>query len=163
MIVTAVMGAADFLWADRLRRTYFPPERNALPAHISLFRHLPPSLEHELKAELARLARSARPPAHIEGIMPLAQGVGIAIRSAGLLDIWSQLARRFTGMLMPLDQAEPRFHITVQNKVSPIVAGATRRALEEAVTLRPLAIQGLACWRYAGGPWTPVAAYSFRG
>ncbi len=45
LIVTAVMGAADFLWADKLRQTYFPPERNALPAHISLFRHLPPSLE----------------------------------------------------------------------------------------------------------------------
>ncbi len=163
MIVTAVLGAADFLWADALRRDYYPPERNQLPAHLSLFRHLPPGLGSELKRELGNFARGPRPQARVEGVMALAQGVAISVRSADLMAIWGELAARFTGLLMPVDQAEPRFHITVQNKVSTQVARETRQILEESVTLRPLVIQGLACWRYMGGPWAPVGSYGFRG
>ncbi len=163
MIVTAVLGAADFLWADDLRKSHYPAERNALPAHLSLFRHLPPGLEGELKRELGKVARGTRPQARVEGILSLAQGVAIAVRSPDLMAIWGELAERFTGMLMPLDRAEPRFHITVQNKVSAQVARQTRDHLEAIVTPRPLVIQGLACWRYLGGPWAPIASYGFRG
>ena len=55
IIVTALMGGADFAWADGLRRAHFPPERNWLPAHITLFHHLPPSLLDEVAARLKRL------------------------------------------------------------------------------------------------------------
>lgn len=163
LIVTAVLGAADFLWADALRRSHYPPERNALPAHLSLFRHLPPGLEGELKRQLGVAARGPRPQARVEGVMPLAQGVAISVRSPDLMAIWEQMAERFTGLLMPLDQGEPRFHITVQNKVSAQMARETRRALQDVVEPRSLVIQGLACWRYLGGPWAPVASYGFRG
>ena len=163
LIVTAVLGDADFRWADGLRKLHYPAARNILPAHISLFRHLPPSLEPELKDELRKLARGGRPQARVEGIMLMEQGVAIALKSADLVAIWEHLAERFTGLLMPLDQVEPRFHITVQNKVMPQVARATRDELEAIVTPRPLVITGLACWRYMGGPWAPVGSFGFRG
>ena len=48
LIVTAELGPADLAWLDRLRRTYYPAERNQLPAHLTMFHALPPSAEGEL-------------------------------------------------------------------------------------------------------------------
>jgi len=61
LIVAAEFAPADFAWLDRLRRAHFPPERNLLPAHLTLFHALPPSAEAELKRRLARLAGRAFP------------------------------------------------------------------------------------------------------
>ncbi|MGK3899645.1 hypothetical protein ABI062_15425, partial [Enterococcus faecium] len=58
IIVSALFGDRDFAWLDGLRRAHFPPERNVLPAHLTLFHHLPPSVEHELRALLAQAARA---------------------------------------------------------------------------------------------------------
>src|SRR3546814_13176233 len=43
IIATATMGAADQRFFDALRTAHFPPERNHLAAHITLFPQLPPS------------------------------------------------------------------------------------------------------------------------
>ena len=56
IIVTALLGSADFGWADGLRRAHFPPERNKIPAHISLFHHLPPARLEELMRLMKTLA-----------------------------------------------------------------------------------------------------------
>ena len=67
IIVSALFGAADFAWLDDLRKAHFPAEKNQLAAHLTLFHHLPPSIEPELKRRLADLtadqpgARSRRP------------------------------------------------------------------------------------------------------
>ena len=53
LIVTAEMGAEEFAWLDSLRRRHFPPERNQLPAHLTMFHALPPSAEGEVRARLA--------------------------------------------------------------------------------------------------------------
>ena len=45
LIVTAELGPADFAWLDAQRRAHFPPERNQLAAHLTMFHALPPSLE----------------------------------------------------------------------------------------------------------------------
>ena len=163
IIVTAEMAAADEAWADGLRRRYFPPERNHLPAHITLFHHLPPSFEQELKAVLADLARSAPPAAWVDGVISLGRGVALALRSPALLEQRAQIADRFALLLTPQDRATPRLHITVQNKVDASVARATLAELSIQPMSRPLAIKGLACWHYRGGPWSLIARYSFRG
>ncbi|HEU5286581.1 MAG TPA: 2'-5' RNA ligase family protein, partial [Sphingomicrobium sp.] len=36
LIVTAELGAEDFAWLDALRRRHYPPERNRVPAHLTL-------------------------------------------------------------------------------------------------------------------------------
>src|SRR5690606_9346017 len=48
LIVTATFGAADQAWLEDLRRAHYPQERNQVPAHLTLFRQLPPSVEPEL-------------------------------------------------------------------------------------------------------------------
>lgn len=163
IIVTAQMGLADQRWADDLRRRYFPPERNHLAAHITLFHHLPPSLVDEVKQRLSALVRNPPPPARIDRLLNLGRGVAMHIDSHQLLAIRAELAEAFRGMLTPQDQAIPRLHITIQNKVSPAVARATMVEVERDFRPRPLVIGGLAAWHYRGGPWSPIASYSFRG
>ena len=158
------MGKADQAWANGLRRAHFPAERNYLDAHITLFHHLPPSHLPEIKSRLATLASQCPPPvARLSEVMSLGRGVAYRIDSPELLAIRDELAADFQGLLIPQDQAHPRLHITVQNKVEPPVAKALHAQLSTGFVARPLAISGLAAHYYAGGPWENIARWSFRG
>lgn len=164
IILTARLAPPDQQWAEALRRAHFPPERNLVPAHITLFHHLPPALEGEVRSVLARLtAEEPPPPAQLASVFSLGRGVAFLVESPALLHIRDHLAQRFIGLLTPQDAVRPRLHITVQNKVSPGEARATLAALREGFRARPLAIQGIDAWHYRGGPWSPIAGYSFRG
>jgi hypothetical protein len=163
IIVTALMGAADFAWADGLRRAHFPPERNHLSAHITLFHHLPPSLLNELATRLKDLCRGPAPVARLGAVMSLGQGVAYRIDSPDLMAMRDELADAFTGLLTPQDQARPRLHVTVQNKVKPDVAKALAAQLSADFQPRPFAIAGLAAWHYRGGPWDLAMKAMFRG
>ena len=163
IIVTALMGAADFAWADGLRRAHFPPERNWLGAHITLFHHLPPSAVEEVAGRLKRLGAGPRPTARLTDVMLLGRGVAYRVESPELLAMRAELADAFAGMLTPQDQAKPRLHITIQNKVTPDAAKALADKLRADFRPRPLAIAGLAAWHYRGGPWEMAMKAMFRG
>jgi 2'-5' RNA ligase superfamily len=164
IIITAVMGKTDQAWANGLRRVHFPPERNFLDAHITLFHHLPPSHLAEIKSRLAALAGECPPPvAHLTEVMMLGRGVAYRVESPELLAIRDELADEFRGLLIPQDQARPRLHITVQNKVEPAAAKMLHAELSASFKPRPLAISGLAAQYYKGGPWEHIATWSFRG
>jgi hypothetical protein len=163
IIVTALMGAADFAWADGLRRAHFPPERNWLGAHITLFHHLPPSALGEVAGRLKRLGAGPRPTARLTDVMLLGRGVAYRVESPELLAMRAELADAFAGMLTPQDQAKPRLHITIQNKVTPDAAKALADKLRADFRPRPLAIAGLAAWHYRGGPWELAMKAMFRG
>ncbi|MES1986025.1 MAG: 2'-5' RNA ligase family protein [Pseudomonadota bacterium] len=163
IIVTATMGDADFAWADGLRRAHFPPERNVLSAHITLFHHLPPSVEDELCERLKMLCAGPPPSATLSDVLHLGQGVAYRIECPALLEMRRDLAEAFHGLLTPQDSAPPRLHVTIQNKVSPEESRALFTALKTAFQPRPFAISGLAAWWYRGGPWEAIRAYRFRG
>ena len=164
IIITAEMGKTDQAWANGLRRAHYPPERNRLDAHITLFHHLPPSHLPEIKSRLAALAGECPPPvAHLTEVMMLGRGVAYRIESPELLSIRDELAAELRGLLIPQDQARPRLHITVQNKVEPTTAKALHTRLSATFKSRPLAISGLAAHYYRGGPWEHIGSWSFRG
>jgi 2'-5' RNA ligase superfamily len=164
IIITAQMGKADQAWADCLRQTYFPPERNFLSAHITLFHHLPPAQLSEIKSRLAGLAREyAAPPAILDNVMFLGRGVAYRIDCPKLLAMRQALAEDFHGLLTPQDQAKPRLHITVQNKVQPEKAKALYAELSTDFTPRPLSITGFAAYYYHGGPWEHIQSWAFSG
>jgi hypothetical protein len=146
-----------------MRRAHYPPERNRVPAHLTLFRQLPPSVADELKRRLADYVRIPAPPAAIAGIMDLGEGTALRVESEGLEDIRYDLALALRGLLTPQDMAPWRPHVTVQNKVEPREARALQARLRAGFERRPLAIRGLALWRYLGGPWEPVKSWTFRG
>jgi hypothetical protein len=163
IIVTALMGQSDFAWADGLRRAYFPADRNHLPAHVTLFHHLPPSALAEVKARLKRLCAGPPPAARLTEVMLLGRGVAYRIESPNLLAMRTELAADFAGLLSAQDRGTPRLHVTVQNKVTPEEARALAERLRAEFRPRPFAIAGLSAWRYRGGPWELAMEAKFRG
>jgi 2'-5' RNA ligase superfamily len=163
LIVTAELGATDFAWLDRLRRAHFPPERNQLPAHLTMFHALPPSAEAEIRSRLGSLAAASPPNARIEGVMDLGGGVAFRVVSPDLDDIRAELAHDLHGLLSAQDSGGWRPHVTIQNKVAPKVARALLEEIERDFRPLPLSIGGLGLHRYMHGPWERVATYGFRG
>ncbi len=163
LIVTAELGGEDQAWLDRLRRTHFPPERNLLSAHLTMFHALAPSLEGEARRRLAEAARASPPRAEMAGLMDLGGGVAFRVVSDALDSIRADLAEAFRGSLTAQDGPGWRPHVTIQNKVAPKVARALIAELQRGFTPRRLAIAGLGLHRYLGGPWEQLAIYRFRG
>jgi len=146
-----------------MRRAHYPPERNRVPAHLTLFRQLPPSAEGELGRRLSAYAATPAPRAEIAGIMDLGEGTALRVESEGLEEIRYDLALALRGLLTPQDMSPWHPHITVQNKVEPKEAKALQARLRAGFERRPLAIKGLALWRYLDGPWELVKSWTFRG
>lgn len=164
IIVTATMGAADQRYFDTLRAAHFPPERNQLRAHITLFHQLPPSCFDELDRLIRRIAADNPPPAAaLRDIYSLGTGVAFRIDSPDLLAIREYMADYFTGALTAQDQGVPRLHITAQNKVASTEARALLADLTRNFHPRPLAIAGLAIHHYRGGPWDTASTRNFHG
>ena len=163
LIVTALFGAGDDGWLQQLRRTHYPPDRNRVPAHLTLFRHLPPSVEPELTRRLAAAVTAPPPRAELGGISDLDEGTAFRVESRELEAIRAALAEAFHGLLMPQDQTAWRPHVTIQNKVEPREARRLQQQLRATFEPRPLAIRALAVWRYRDGPWDKVREFAFRG
>lgn len=162
LIVTAALGAEDFAWLDGQRRAFFPPERNQLAAHLTMFHALPPSAEAEAGRVLSRQAATPAPEARIAGIMNLGRGVAYRIISNELEAVRRDVAGHFHGFLTAQDSQGWRPHVTVMNKAEPAAAKALLRELEASFTPRPLRIAGLELHRYLGGPWERIGRWSFR-
>ena len=163
LIVTAHLDAASFAVLDELRRRHFPVELNKIPAHISLFHYLPGAEEPRIVATVRALAGrtrsfSPRPVA----ARSLGRGVGLAYESAELATLRGTLAREWAAWLTPQDRQGFRPHVTIQNKVEPAVARALLAELA-GVEPPPCRVEGIAIWRYLGGPWQRVTTCPFTG
>ena len=161
LIVTAELAPADFAWLDALRREHYPAERNRLPAHLTMFHALPPSLEAEARRWLAVAASAPAPQAAVAGVMDLGGGVALRVVSGDLDRIRDELAGSFHGMLGAQDKGGWRPHVTIQNKVSIREARKLVDALARFMA-RPIGIRGLGLHRYLGGPWETLQTWSFR-
>lgn len=163
LIVTAECGAADFAWLDGLRRRHYPAERNQVAAHLTLFRALPPSVEDEVRRQLAVHASGPPPRAMLSGVMNLGEGVAFRVASYDLDGLRDSLADHFHGLLSAQDDGGWVPHVTIQNKVRPREARALFARLDRDFRSRPLAIAGLGLHRYLGGPWETLGTWPFRG
>ncbi|MEP1422788.1 MAG: 2'-5' RNA ligase family protein [Erythrobacter sp.] len=151
-------------WADALRREHYPPERNHLHAHVTMFHSFAPSLYEELKGFLPIVTREfAAPEACITGIMDLGKGTAIALQSEPLLALRSLIAEHFHGSLTAQDLHDPRPHITIQNKVTKVEARALQAQLAPAIETRTFAFPALELHLYQNGPWEHIKTCAFRG
>jgi hypothetical protein len=158
-----LFGDGDNGWLQELRRTHYPAERNQVPAHLTLFHHLPPGVERELSQRLGTYTAVPPPRARLAGVIDLGAGTAFRVESEELEDIRHDLAEAFRGLLIPQDMAPWRPHITIQNKVEPKEARRLQQRLRATFEPRPLSLKGLASWRYRGGPWEPIRTHVFRG
>jgi len=145
-----------------MRAEHFPPDRNVLDAHLTLFHHLPPSIADELRHRLTVETRGVRAPdARVTGLMSLGRGVAYRIESPALLGIRRGLADAFSTLLTPQDAGGWRPHVTIQNKVAPGIAKLLLATLSRDFKPRAVEIAGLATWYYRGGPWEPLSRHMF--
>lgn len=164
LILTAELPPDLHRLFTALRRDNFPPEKNFLEAHVTLFHALSGANEGELCRMLGRLAAEFAPIAgRVDGVMPLGQGTAIRISSPDMLTLRELIADRFHGLLTAQDRGVPRLHVTIQNKVSPIEAKALQSRLAATIEQRNFRFPGLSLHRYAGGPWQFVRRWPFRG
>jgi hypothetical protein len=164
LIVTASLPKDLQGYFDRLRRENFPPERNVLQAHVTLFHALPHFILDELRGTLASMTNGLAPvPAEIVGIMDLGGGTAFRIRSSGMDALRASLAEQFHGLLTKQDQAGVRLHVTVQNKVPTAQARALQAELATHFSPRSFSFAGLSVNRYVGGPWERAGQWRFHG
>lgn len=164
LILTALLPKDLHSRFTALRAAHFPPERNYLEAHVTLFHAIPPQCEEEVCDLLKRLVSEEPPPSgRVEGIMSLGRGTAIKLTSPEILPIRDDIADHFHGMLTAQDQHRPRLHVTVQNKVTSTEAKALQAELEPEIQPQGFRFRGLALYRYMGGPWEPIREFAFRG
>lgn len=162
LILSAVLEPAVQHRLDALRRTHFPAERNHLDAHLTLFHHLPGPEEGAVAEAVREAARAhAAPPVEVTGVRLLGRGVAVALVSPELSALRAELARTWAPWLTPQDRGKRDLHATVQNKVTPQAARALHAELARSVGPERTRAVALALWRYAGGPWEPVARFAF--
>lgn len=163
-IVTGELPEDIFAWSNGLRAQHFPPERNWLKAHVTLFHSFAPSLRDELPRFLATMAGEFAPPkAELTGLMDLGGGTALAIHSPGLLAVRKLISDHFWDMLTKQDQGGKKLHITIQNKVPRSAALALQEQLGPVIRPRTFAFTGLGLHIYRNPHWEPVAVWKFRG
>jgi 2'-5' RNA ligase len=162
IIVTAALDEGGFDWFEDLRRAHFPPGRNRVPAHLTLFHKLPGREEARI-GETLKAVCARTPPLRLQvrGPWSLGRGVAYRIHAPELVELRAELAAAFAAWLTPQDRAPYRPHITVQNKAEPDEARALLEQLQHAHEPFDIAAEGLLVWAYLGGPWAPIARVPF--
>ncbi len=118
IIVTAHAAPGDMAYFDQMRRKHFPPHRNFLNAHITLFHHLPGRVFGEASSLAQEVVAQTMPfTAEVSGVRHLGGGVAFEIRSLELETLRANLFKAFGSWPGPQDRQKFKPHITVQNKV----------------------------------------------
>ena len=161
LILTLLLDAASQRHFDELRQAHFPPARNHLAAHVTLFHALPGATVDEVVADVRVAAR--RPPFEVmvTGLRPLGGGVAFTLASPALEALRAGLAERWRHGLSRQDRSGFRPHVTVQNKVAADAAAALLASLRDGFSPWAARADGLALWRYRGGPWDHVSTVPF--
>jgi hypothetical protein len=162
LVVTAALDAVAQERLDRLRQAHFPPARNHLPAHLTLFHALPGEHLDAVRADVAEVAGMAEVAgpapydAVVSGLRSLGGGVAFDITCPALVGVRDELRRRWLPWLTRQDAQPWRPHVTVQNKVPADRARALLAELSDGFEPWPFRVEGLQLWWYRGGPWEPV-------
>lgn len=162
LILTLALDEASFARLDAERRAFFPARLNRIPAHVTLFHHLPGGEEAAVLGALREACAGQGPvPVRATEVFPLGRGVAYRLDAPEVAALRARLARGWDGWLTPQDRQSWRPHATVQNKVTPAEARDTLAQLRAGFVPWEARAEGLLLWRYRGGPWDAVAAIPF--
>ncbi|MBB3017016.1 2'-5' RNA ligase [Microvirga lupini] len=162
LILTLQLDERSFAFFDTLRRRYFPPERNFIPAHLTLFHALPGEHIATLEQDIEVSTSDLKPfKLDVTGVRSLGRGVAYALASPELAAMRRHLALIWNDWLKPQDRQNHNPHVTVQNKVDPTQARALLEDLREGFQPFEVTGMGLDLWWYRGGPWEQVRSFRF--
>ncbi|GAB3225909.1 2'-5' RNA ligase family protein [Hymenobacter seoulensis] len=164
LILTLTLDEPTQQLFNALRQQHFPPERNYLQAHVTLFHHLPGMEQTVIEAHLEEVAAHTPPlPLAVTGLRFLGRGVAYDLENPRLRPLHKQLQQEWASWLTPQDKQPLRPHITVQNKVLPEVARALHQELSGRFAPFAGLGTGLGLWAYRGGPWELLRQFAFTG
>lgn len=162
-VLTLEMDGEAFAALDALRRRYYAPERNLVPAHTTLFYALPSERGREIKAFLAQVVSVQKPIEIARGeVKAMEHGVAIFLHSPQLAALRQELAREWWPWLGERDKAGFRPHLTIQTTLDEAEAFRTRQAIAKTFRLPRIKGVGLHLWRYRDGPWESERVFRFR-
>ena len=154
LILTLKLDSASFQYFDDLRQKHFPPERNILAAHLTMFHHLPGDELEKIKEDARRICRGLSEfPLAFTGWRSLGNGVVVRVEATPLLGLRGRLAAIWQEHLKPQDRQKFQPHITVQNKVAPDEARALLAKLSGESLPPDGTAKGVALWHYLGAKW----------
>ena len=162
LILTLAFDDATHARLDGWRQRWFPDRGYRLPAHLTLFHHLPGAEIDAIRLTLHRVAGTLRPmPLRVAGALRLGSGTALRVDCPAIGPVRKDLSRRWNDWLTPQDR-HFRAHVTIQNKVPRETAERDRLDI---AALPPLDGQatGFLLWHYRGGPWEDAGAYRFGG
>jgi hypothetical protein len=138
LILTLGLDAAAFARLDAARQAHFPPGRNLIPAHLTLFHALPGTEEGAVARILAAEAAATPPLAlRVAGLRFLGRGVAFEVEGAAMVALRARLAAAFAPWLGAQDRQgwRPACHGAEQGR-------AGRRAGDARRTRRPIRALG---------------------
>ena len=159
LILTLLIDAPTQLWADELRQRYFPPERNFIPAHVTLFHALPgdqlASICKTLDDQTMTACDVSVGPARLLG-----HGVALAVDAPEIARLRNHLAGVWRSWLTRQDAQGWRPHVTIQNKV-PVAEARHLHHLLQALPTRGARAEGLQLWSYKNPTWDARRRFVF--
>jgi 2'-5' RNA ligase len=162
LVLTLKLDPETFAYFDRLRQQYFPPARNFLPAHVTLFHALPGEQNPQIQKALQDCcSQTSILPMVFPKPRFLGKGVAIEIDCPQLVQLHHELSKSWHTLLTRQDQQGYRPHITIQNKTSPETARQQYEQLKQGWQLFQGQGVGLLLWRYLGGPWELMTEFAF--
>jgi len=162
LILTLQLHEEAFIYFNALRQQYFPPERNFLSAHLTLFHHLPPN-EMAIEEEIISAADNQNIlTLSVTDVVSIGKGVAFKIECSALQKLHSRLQAKWSPWLTPQDKQKLWPHVTVQNKTNPLIAQQTLQKLKASFQPFTAYGTGLTLWEYEGGPWRFIRTLPFQ-
>lgn len=151
LILTLKLDEESHAFFNKLRTQYFPPERNYLEAHLTLFHQLPasePAITDVLKQVCIDTIIFEM---EVSSIVSIGNGVAYKVESPELQALHKHLQNRWQQWLIPQDRQKLWPHITIQNKTDAHMANQLINNLK--VDFKPFNIHalGFKLWEYQGG------------
>ncbi|MEJ7766228.1 MAG: 2'-5' RNA ligase family protein [Chitinophagaceae bacterium] len=162
MILTLALEREDLRFFDIQRKKYFPPARNFIDAHLTLFHALP--FDEEVLLAITALSNQQVPfVIHVKEPVSLGRGVAFNLESIELMHLHEKLRSQWLEFLSQQDKQKYWPHITVQNKVTLPESQQVLKELQDSFLPFIVTATGLQLWEYMHGPWRFIKEFSFDG
>ena len=164
LIVSARLDDEAQSFFNQKRQEFFPPERNYLDAHLTLFHKLPEDKKAAICNDLKMLTNKTEiMKAEVNDIMFMGFGSAYVIDCPRLFHLRAALVTEWCDLLTPQDKQTFKPHVTFQNKVPAEQAKQVFAAQKDKFTPFSCKILGLSLWHYDNGPWELIEDFMFQG
>ena len=162
LILTFTLDEGSQSRLDAWRSSYFPPERNHLKAHLTIYHQLPGQMLRDITGRLEEFVRDKEfAPIDFTELKTRGGFVGVMMEAPALHVLRAGLNEIFSEHLRAQDKQPYKPHVTITNLGSPSVAQKCFDALQGEFKPWQGYASGLELYHYRGGPWELASRHAF--